>query len=224
MHPAQPARGAAQQDPAPRAFADLHVQLAPLSRTPPSQGPQSQRPAPAHRASRRPTGKPTRRAGHLCHRRHSRPAPPLPPPPSSPSQPPSAGAAALLAGRFWGRVRGRAGRRWPQRRSRREEGPEQCAVLPAPPRQPAGTRPREAPRPRPARPGSALWSSSGPRSWVCAAVWPLLTATPSSGTVQTPSKPRVSCAQPGRPVGTAHAPAPCLGNCAGQPLTRVLWQ
>lgn len=42
----------------------------------------------------------------------------------------------------------------------------------------------------PARPGPTLWSSFGPLSWVCAAVWPLLTATSSSGTVQIPSSGR----------------------------------
>lgn len=54
-----------------------------------------------------------------------------------------------------------------------------------------------------ARPGLALWSTSGRHSWVCAAVWPLRTATPSSGTVQIPSKPRVSRWRFGCPVGIA---------------------
>jgi hypothetical protein len=68
------------------------------------------------------------------------------------------------------------------------------AVLTVPWRSQREPRPRGAPRTRPAYPGPAPWSSSGPLSWVCAAVWLLLTATPSSGTVQIPSKPCLSLA------------------------------
>lgn len=77
-----------------------------------------------------------------------------------------------------------------------------------------GTLTLQSSRPGPARPGPTLWSSFGPLSWGCAAVWPLLTVTSSSGTVQIPSKPRDSLWQPGRLVGNAFP----RGNCPGHPL------
>lgn len=115
---------AAQQHRVPhRAFADLHVQLVPFSRTPRSRGTHTQRPAQAHGVACRAASERSRGPEHLGRGRRSEPArlrgPRLLPSPSPTSQPPSPAAAALRAG--WGGAGGGPG--WRAAPAQKAESP-----------------------------------------------------------------------------------------------------